>query len=325
MSEVRIPTVTGSIAPSELGRTLVHEHVVTGLPGWESDTLLAGHTRRELVLRAKDRIAELQAEGIGAIVDPCPADLGRDVELSAELSQATGFPIIAATGLYNESAGASMYWKFRTASGDAAKILADVFIRELTEGIGRTGIRPGIIKVATGLGQITRYERAVLEGAARAAVATGAPVTTHTEEGQLGDAQQALLTSCGLPAHRIIIGHSCGSSDHAYHMKIAGGGSYLGFDRFGLENMLSDDVRVSSLLKLLGAGAGGRVVVSHDTVWCWRGTPLPPNPLWEPTHFTRRIVPKLRAGGATDAQIEALLVDNPRRFFSGEVPAALPH
>ena len=170
MSTVRIPTVTGTITPAELGRTLVHEHVVTGLPGWESDTrLAAGHTRRELLLRAKDRIAELQAAGIGAIVDPCPADLGRDVELSAELSQATRFPIIAATGLYNESAGASTYWKFRTSSGDAAKILADVFIHELTEGIGSTGIRPGIIKVATGLGEITRYERAVLEGAALAA------------------------------------------------------------------------------------------------------------------------------------------------------------
>jgi phosphotriesterase-related protein len=318
MSEVRIPTVTGSIAPAELGRTLVHEHVVTGLPGWESDTVSPGYTRRELLARASDRIAELRAEGIGAIVDPCPADLGRDVELSAELSQRTGFPIIAATGLYNEAAGAATYWKFRTARGDAAKILADTFIHELTKGIGSTGIRPGIIKVATGLGEITRYERAVLEGAARAALATGAPITTHTEDGQLGDAQQALLTASGLPAHRIIIGHSCGSSDHAYHMKIAGAGSYLGFDRFGIENMQPDDVRVSSLLKLLDAGAGAKIVVSHDTVWCWRGTPLPPNPLWEPTHFTRRIIPKLRAGGATEAQIEALLVDNPRRFFSGE-------
>jgi phosphotriesterase-related protein len=319
MSEVRIATVTGSIAPSELGRTLVHEHVLTGLPGWDSDTTLPGHTRRELMLRAKERIAELQAEGIGAMVDPCPADLGRDVEFSAELSQATRFPIIAATGLYNESAGAATYWKFRTAAGDAAKILCEVFVRELTDGIGRTGIRPGIIKVATGLPEITRYERAVLEAAARAGAATGAPVTTHTEDGQLGDAQQALLTSCGLPAHRIIIGHSCGSSDHAYHMKIATGGSYLGFDRFGLENMQPDDVRVTSLLKLIGAGMGGRVVVSHDTVWCWRGAPLPPNPLWEPSHFTRRIIPKLRTGGATEAQIEALLVDNPRRFFAGEV------
>jgi phosphotriesterase-related protein len=323
MNEVRIPTVTGWITPGELGRTLVHEHVVTGLPGWESDTLAPGFRRREVLARAKDRIAELRDEGIGAMVDPCPADLGRDVELSAELSAATGFPIIAATGLYNEAAGGSAYWKFRTGRGDAAKILADLFVRELSVGIGDTGIRAGLIKVATGLGQITRYERAVLEAAARAALVTGAPVTTHTEDGQLGPEQQALLTSFGLPAHRIVIGHSCGSADPAYHMRIAAGGSYLGFDRFGIEAVQPDDVRVASLLKLLGAGAGARVLVSHDTVWCWRGAPLPPNPVWEPTHFTRRIVPKLRAGGAQPEQIEALLVDNPRRFFAGEPLPAL--
>jgi phosphotriesterase-related protein len=317
MSNVQIATVTGSITPAEMGRTLVHEHVVTGLPGWESDSLAPGYTRRELVARGKDRIAELQAEGIRTIVDPCPADLGRDVELSAELSQATGFPIIAATGLYNEVAGGSVYWKFRTARQDAPKIMAEAFIRELTVGIGSTGIRAGIIKVATNLGRITPYERNVLEAAARASLATGAPITTHTDEGQLGDEQQALLTSLGVPAHRIIIGHSCGSADSAYHAKLADRGSYLGFDRFGLEQLISDDTRVASILKLIAAGHGGRVVVSHDTVWCWRGAPLGSNPLWEPTHFTRRIVPKLRAGGASDAQIEALLVDNPRRFFEG--------
>jgi len=312
-----IATVTGTITPAELGRTLIHEHVVTGLPGWESDSLAPGHTRRELLARAKDRIAEMKAEGIDTIVDPCPADLGRDVELSAELSQATGFPIIAATGLYNESAGGSVYWKFRTARGDAAQIMADAFIRELTVGIGRTDIRAGIIKVATNLGQITRYERTVLEAAARASLATGAPITTHTDEGQLGDEQQALLTGWGVPAQRITIGHSCGTADHAYHAKIAQNGSYLGFDRFGLEQLISDDTRVASILKLIGAGHGGRVLVSHDTVWCWLGAPLPANPIWEPTHFSRRIVPKLRAGGASEAQIEALLVDNPRRFFEG--------
>ena len=33
--------------------------------------------------------------------------------------------------------------------------------------------------------------------------------------------------------------------------------------------------RGASLLKLLQKGAGDRVVVSHESVWCWRGTPIP--------------------------------------------------
>jgi predicted metal-dependent phosphotriesterase family hydrolase len=40
--------------------------------------------------------------------------------------------------------------------------------------------------------------------------------------------------------------------------------------------------------------------------------------VWNPSHFIERIVPRLRDGGASDAQIERLLVDNPRRFFAGE-------
>ncbi len=86
-----------------------------------------------------------------------------------------------------------------------------------------------------------------------------------------------------------------------------------------------DEERVSSLLRLLSSGAGNQVVISHDSVWCWRGEPIP-NPavfeqmskVWNPLHFTKRIVPKLIDGGATEEQIEALLVDNPRRFFAGE-------
>jgi predicted metal-dependent phosphotriesterase family hydrolase len=66
------------------------------------------------------------------------------------------------------------------------------------------------------------------------------------------------------------------------------------------------------------------VVVSHDSVWCWRGEPLPrellaqATEIWNPTHFARRIVPQLRDGGATEAQIDALTTENPRRFFAGE-------
>ena len=87
--------------------------------------------------------------------------------------------------------------------------------------------------------------------------------------------------------------------------------------------------RVDALVKLLRAGAGDRVVVSHDSVWCWRGQPFPPEAaagiaeVWNPSHFSRRIVPKLEAAGISGAEIDALVVDNPRRFFAGEKLAAL--
>ncbi len=328
MSIRRINTVTGTINPEQLGATLMHEHLLIGYPGWESDTVRPGPNRDEMLAICVDRIEELKSHGIETMVDPCPNDLGRDVEFSAEVSQKTGFPIICATGLYKEDEGGGAYWKMRANFGGSPDAISELFIKEITEGIGESGIKAGIIKVATGSPAITDYESMVLTAAAKASVETGVPITTHTEHGTLGDEQQRLLCGAGVDPHNIIIGHSCGSSDKDYHMRIIGGGSYLGFDRFGLEVLHPDQERIQSLLALIAGGAASRVVVSHDSVWCWRGTPLPDPEmfgemlsLWTPTHFVERVVPQLKDGGASDADIEMMLVHNPRRFFSGE---ALP-
>ncbi len=330
MAEPIVQTVTGPTTPAKLGPTLMHEHLVIGYPGWESDTLHPGPSARERFAICVDRIEEMKAIGITAMIDPCPSDLGRDVEFTAKVAQKTGFQIVCATGLYKQEEGGVPYWHFRSnVVGSIVEPLAELFIRELTEGIGETGIRAGIIKIATGPGQMTDYERSVFAAAARAAVETGAPITTHTDRGTVGDEQQRVLTAAGVPAHRIVIGHSCGTSDHAYHMGIARGGSYLGFDRFGLDVIHPDTERVSSLLALIRGGAGDRVVVSHDSVWCWRGQPIPPEILvelvkvWNPSHFSTRIVPRLKDGGASDADIDRLLVQNPRRFFEGAALAKM--
>ena len=197
-------------------------------------------------------------------------------------------------------------------------------ISELTDGVGGSGARPGILKVATGLGGMTDHERRVFDAAAAASVATGAPITTHTDEGTLGDLQQAVLTDAGVPAQRIIVGHSCGTTDADYHEEIAAGGSYLGFDRFGITALQPDTDRVAALTEVIRRGYGDRVVVSHDSVWCWQGEPFPARSmdrlgeLFDPTRFDREIIPMLLEAGVDPAGIEALVVDNPRRFFTGE-------
>ena len=40
--------------------------------------------------------------------------------------------------------------------------------------------------------------------------------------------------------------------------------------------------------------------------------------VWNPSHFSERIIPLLKEAGVTDEQIDQLLVNNPRRFFAGE-------
>jgi len=327
MSQEFVNTVTGPIRVDALGVTLMHEHVLIGYPGWEADTLRPGPARAEIVETAVEKIRSMQEIGIQSMLDPCPNDLGRDVGLAAEVAGRTGFNIICATGLYKENEGGFAHWHFVRSIGRGVEAMAELFIHELTRGIGDTGVKAGIIKVATGAGKITDYEYDVLSAAAMAAVETGAPITTHTDQGTMGEEQQAFLLERGVPAHRIIIGHSCGSSDHDYHMRLLDKGSYLGFDRFGLDILAPDEQRIDALVALLQKQQERRIVVSHDSVWCTRGQPFPAemlaaidvDKLFNPTHFHRNIIPALLARGVSREQIDTMLVDNPRRFFQGEV------
>lgn len=328
----KINAVTGPISAEQLGRTMMHEHLVVATPGWESDTAHPGPDDRQLLAICVDRISALKDQGIRSFVDPCPGDIGRNAALAAEVSVRTGMQIIAATGLFCETFGGATYWKSKMwaaalTGNDLAPYMAEVFIKEITEGIGNTGVKAGIIKVATDRGAITEYERMVFRAAAMASIATDTPITTHTQQGQLGREQQELLMSHGVPAHRIIIGHSCGSPDFDYHMAVTGRGSYLGFDRFGYQVGdfgRPDDEKIDSLMKVIRAGRGRQVVVSCDYVCAYRGSGWPDSPLMSQItnsesilHFVQVIVPKLKALGITQAELDDLMMDNPRRYFSG--------
>ena len=161
-----IQTVTGSIRPEALGTTLMHEHLSIGYPGWQAEAMADRAARREHMARCVEQMHELKTHGLATLVDPCPIDLGRDVELMAEVAQASGVRIVCATGLYKEDEGGAAYFKFRQHWGDALGEMTDLFVRELTDGIDETGVRAGVIKVATGAGRITAYEETVLRAAA---------------------------------------------------------------------------------------------------------------------------------------------------------------
>jgi len=315
-----INTVLGPCSPEDLGTTLMHEHLLIGYPGWEADAAAPPFNRKETVKRCVDRMLELKALGLRSFLDPCPIDLGRDVEIMAEVAQATGVHIICATGLYKEDQGAASYFKFRTQFSDVTSEMTDAFVKELTDGVGTTGIKPGVIKVATQAHRISPHEEMVLRAAARAAKATGTRITTHTDEGTMGREQLDLFAAEGVDLRHVIIGHSCGSADLRYHTDLLDRGCTLGFDRFGLDILQPDRLRTAALIGLLGIGFEKQIVLSHDSVWCWRGRPLPVAeviaPNWNPTHVFKNIVPALRAAGVSQAKVDALLIDNPRRFFS---------
>ena len=92
-----VQTVTGPVRAADLGRTLMHEHLTVGYPGFEAHTSRPGPNRVDMVTVCVERIRQLQELGYPSMLDPCPSDLGRDVELMVEVAEATGFNIICAS------------------------------------------------------------------------------------------------------------------------------------------------------------------------------------------------------------------------------------
>jgi phosphotriesterase-related protein len=327
-----VATVTGSVSPDDLGMTLVHEHLLVGYPGWFMDALAPKFRRDDVLARGVDKMQELAAHGVRTLVDPCPMDLGRDVEFMARVADRSGMQIVCATGAYKENEG--LHYTFGALPVEEIEA---IYVKELTEGIGETGIRAGLVKVATGAPNITPYEQKLLVAGGRAAAKVGCPVLTHTDHASLGLEQVAILVEQGVPPHRILVGHSDGRDDHAYHRSLADRGAYVGFDRFGLEAFISDDKRIDSVCRMVESGYVRSVCLSHDAICAaWLGRPVfggrivmtpealaAAQPNWDATHLFRRILPRLRERGVADADIRTMFVDNPARYFRGaESPRA---
>ena len=314
-----INTVSGRVESAEIGRTLIHEHVMVGFPGWYLDPRRPRFQRDDAMSRVVDAFAKLRDHGVRTVVDPCPMDMGRNVEFCAEVAQRTGVNLICATGVYYEKASGA--YIFQSMSVEE---ITDIYQREIEDGVGDSGIRPGIIKIATGNGFVSDFERKVLTAAGRAARLTGVPVISHTENCSCGHDQVDVITGEGVPAGRLLVGHSDGRDDPDYQRSLAERGAYVGFDRFGLDRVMPDEVRMKNVKLLLDAGHRDRIMMSHDTVECLLGG-LPGNvrvnelrdifPNSRLTHLFENIFPRLREMGVAQEDLDHIVAENPRRYF----------
>lgn len=190
-----------------------------------------------------------------------------------------------------------------------------------------TGIKPGIIKLASSLNEITDYERMFFRAAARIHKETGIILLTHTQEGTMGPEQAELLLELGADPSRTIIGHMCGNGNPAYHKRVMDLGFRIGFDRFGLQGIVGapmDEDRIKPLVSLIKEGYENQIILSHDTVNIWLGRPLPMSEQlaamignWKPTHLFENIIPRLLELGVNQQQIDKMFTDNVEGLFSG--------
>ncbi|MFC5181408.1 phosphotriesterase family protein [Actinomadura harenae] len=321
-----VETARGPVDVADLGRTYMHEHVFV-LDDYHQRNYGSGAwwDEDERVADAAAKLAALAGSGVTTIADPTVWGLGRYIprirrvaDLVPELN------IVVATGLYTY-ADLPFPLHYRgpgTLLGGPEPLVAD-FVRDLTEGIADTGVRAAFLKCAVDEPGFTPGVERVLRAVAAAHRETGAPVTVHTHSAShSGRGALDLLLKEGVDPARVVVGHAGDSNDLDYLMELADTGAVLGMDRFGLDTYNPTPDRVATVAALCARGYADRMVLSHDASCYidWFGPdpealrPVLPN--WHYGHLTDDVLPALREAGVTDAQIDAMLVANPRRYFT---------
>jgi phosphotriesterase-related protein len=321
----QVMTVLGPVSSDDLGVTLMHEHMAFHWPGSEADRSVAPYDRDALEAQIMKVLNDVKAVGVNTIIDAGMCDVGgRDPILLKNLSKKSGINIIMSTGMYFEREGANLYFKYRQYihGGNVEQELYDVFKTEITKGVHGTGIKAGVIKLASDA-KITDFEKAVFKAGVRVAKETGVPIITHTQGPTVGTSQQELFLSLGMNPKKTVIGHQNNSDDINYHLsQLSRPGFYIAFDRTSLGEPWGKAKAEDCIIELVKRGYANRVMISHDSISAWPGRPYtipdavkPAVENWYPTYIHKKFIPKMKAAGVTDAQIETMLVDNIKRLF----------
>lgn len=308
--------VLGPIATDELGFTLMHEHVLVAswamrrsFPDYVDESWLLEHAERE--------VRSVMERGVRTMVDLTPINLGRDAKLLREVARRTGLQLIAATGFYWTEEPWMEAWP--------ADHLVGYLRRDLERGMEDTDCRAGIIKCATDRYGVTELNRKLLQVAARAHRATGAPISTHSSvQNRSGLAQQDVFEEEGVDLSRVVIGHCGDTEDVGYLEEILRRGSTIGMDRFGIDLLLPTKQRVDTIAKLCERGWAGQMVLSHDAAchidWFPRAMIEENVPNWNYRHIPDDVIPALREQGVSGGDVRRMTVENPRRIFERQEP-----
>ncbi|MET9086900.1 phosphotriesterase [Streptomyces sp. NPDC004237] len=298
MSTVR--TVLGDIRPEDLGVCDAHDHLFLrspGLPGQELNDASA----------ARAELEAFRAAGGAAVVQWTPYGMGRRAADLPLLSRAAGVHLICATGLH-QAAHYVPELLDRLRGG-----LAGLFVDELTRGIGTSGVRAGLIKVAGGFHALDAHARWTMTAAAEAHRATGAPIAVHLELGTAAlDVLDLLCGKLGVPGDRVILGHLNRSPDLVLQREAAASGCWLAFDGPSRAHHATDWRMPEAVRSLCEAGFGDRLLLGGDTVVAGArsvdGGPGMP-------YLLRRIRPRLVAELGAE-QVDRILTANPARAFA---------
>lgn len=309
----RIPTVCGRIARGDLGRVLAHEHVICSSAEFKLAFGGKWLPREKIVDCAVARLKYAkERHRVGTVIDGTPPALGRDLDLLKEVSEKSGVHIVATTGFY--------HYPSLTIQTLDPRTLAEMFIDEVTEhGIGQ-------LKCAVDAGGVQPHHRRAFECLALVQMATNLPLYVHTyAQEKNGLAILEAFKDCGIPADRVVLGHTADTDDVAYMRELLKRGVRLSVDRIYATWF---EGKAASLTALIKEGFGSQLLLSHDVTLAWdsnvhgRGRPVEKS--WGHVHsfdnclgiVFEKVLPILRTNGISDAQIDRMLVANPAELWT---------
>jgi phosphotriesterase-related protein len=301
-------TVLGPVAPARLGTTLSHEHVLVDFIGANAISR-DRYDANEVYAVALPYLRSARALGCQAFVECTPAFLGRDPRLLARLATSTGLHILTNTGYYG---AAKDKYVPSHAYQESADQLAGRWIREWTDGIDGTGIRPGFIKTGVDAGPLSDVDRKLVQAAARTHLRTGLTIASHTGDTRAALEQFEALAREQVRPDAFIWVHAQNDWELESRVAAAGNGAWIEVDNLDDKTVAACVERASALK---ARGCLNRLLVSHDAGWYRPGEPRGGHFRGFELAFTA-FVPALRQAGWSAQDVVQLLVANPAAAFT---------
>ena len=306
-----VQTVLGPIEPDALGFTLPHEHTQIALWHIEGRWDYWQLTRDEPVILAE--LARFRDAGGSGLVDLTLSGVGRDPVWLRGLAEASGLHIVMGGGWYRTA----YYPQESGIDRRSVDDLADELVREATDGVGETGVRPGIFgEIGTDKPWVSPSEERVHRAVARASRRTGLAITTHAVLSDVGLAQLRIFEEEGADPGRVVIGHADSYPVLDHYLAIIERGASIEFDFLGMPwpaEHHGEARTVELTCELLSRGYADRIFLSQDVC---HDTQLKRFEGKGYTYLTETFLPRLRAVGVSDAEIETMTVANPRRLLT---------
>ena len=342
----KVLTVNGPVDPGVLGATMMHEHIFINQNHHSNSSpteatrvgfylrpltrdmlgaVIMGYKNRDNLILGNEDMAVRELEGYrkqggGALVDATSIGLGRDPRALLRVSNTTGVHIIMGASWYTKS------WHPQDMDDRSVESLTQEIVRDVTIGVGASGIRSGIIgKVGTIGNPLTQNEIKVIRASGRAARLTGAAVSLHTAAYAGTNDQDKildLLESEGADLGRVILGHSDSLVKNMPLLKsLLERGAYVEFDLLGEFPMLRKRVTAAhvgeGILELIKMGHLERILLSQDVD---RKISLKSYGGMGYSFVLEQFVPHLLKKGVTQAQIRTLVEENPHRVLTFAAP-----